>query len=416
MKLNFSKENRKETAMSANWHDRIIVKKTPNYFLEAVGLMDDYFRWKTDTEKETEGNIAWEDQHLITNLDNFTLAASEIDELYKDTYKYIVDCKSKAVQILDPLRGLQHLFTIKAQEHTKEMPGFLKGALVMSDVQSTKELTRDDFVTSCLTGLHELSNTSQLEDYEIGSAEEQALFEKLSNPNFDIKELLDAITSSSLTDGEKMKLICFFQEIDSYYAKLKKALEQIEVICRQYYGIVKKRFEEKVNELDTDKGKTYFKDLFKSANLKIEDYRKEESIYLEVGIIAYGSLSIRFSSWKRLRLRIITGLLFSELDKLENKSKRQDQMAQRQLKAISDPTRYKIIRQLSQRPHYVQELADRLKLTAATLSHHLDHLLQVRLVGVSIEGRRSYYNLNADELTELSKTLNQMANRSRLEE
>jgi DNA-binding transcriptional ArsR family regulator len=108
--------------------------------------------------------------------------------------------------------------------------------------------------------------------------------------------------------------------------------------------------------------------------------------------------------------------LFSELDKLENKSKRRDQMAQRQLKAISDPTRYKIIRQLSLRPHYVQELADRLKLTAATLSHHLDHLLQVRLVGVIIEGRRSYYNLNADELTELSKTLKHMAERSRLEE
>jgi DNA-binding transcriptional ArsR family regulator/uncharacterized protein YktA (UPF0223 family) len=402
--------------MSANWHDRIIIKRTPNYYLEAVELMDDYFRWKIDNEAETDGIIAWEDQHLITNLDNFILTASEIDTLYKDTYQYIVECKRKAVQILAPLGGLQHFFSIKAQEHTNEMPGFLKVVLVMSDVQSTEELTRDDFVTYCLAGLYELSNTSQLEKYEIGSAEEQALYEKLSNPNYDIKELLDVITCSSFTDGEKMKLIRFFQEIDRYYETIKKALLQIEAVCKQNYDIVKKRFEEKVQELDTGKGKSYFKDLFDNANLKIEDYRKEENIYVEVSIIAYGSISVRFHSWKRLRLRIFTGLLFSELDKLENKSKRRDQMAQRQLKAISDPTRYKIIRQLSLRPHYVQELADRLKLTAATLSHHLDHLLQVRLVGVIIEGRRSYYNLNADELTELSKTLKHMAERSRLEE
>ncbi len=402
--------------MTTKWNERIIVSKTPNYFLEAVELMDDYFRWTTDYETETEGNLAWEDKHLITNLDNFTLTASEIDELYKDTYQYITECKRKATQILAPLRGLQQFFTIKTQEHTKEMPGFLKGALVMSDVQSTEELTRDAFVNYCLAGIHELSSTSQLEDYEIGSAEEQALYEKLSNPNFDIKELLDVITRSSLTDGGQIRLIRFFQEIDSYFGKIKKALLQIEAVCKQNFYIVRKSFEEKVSLLETDKEKTYYKDLFDSANYQIEDFRMEENIHVEVGIIAYGSLSIRFSSWKRLRLRIIIGLLFSELNKLEDKSKYRDRMTQRQLKAISDPTRYKIIRQLSQRPHYVQELADRLELTAATLSHHLDHLLQVGLVGVSIEGRRSYYNLNADELTELSKTLNHMADRSRLEE
>ena len=91
-------------------------------------------------------------------------------------------------------------------------------------------------------------------------------------------------------------------------------------------------------------------------------------------------------------------------------------MAQRQLKAIADPTRYKILRQLSIRPHYVQELADSLDLTAATLSHHLAHLLQVMLVGVSVEGRKSYYSLNSGELTQLSETLRLMAERSIMEE
>ena len=47
----------------------------------------------------------------------------------------------------------------------------------MSDVKSTKDLTRDEFVTCCLLGLDEWVDKSQSEDYELGSPEEQAWYE-----------------------------------------------------------------------------------------------------------------------------------------------------------------------------------------------------------------------------------------------
>lgn len=135
-----------------------------------------------------------------------------------------------------------------------------------------------------------------------------------------------------------------------------------------------------------------------------------------LGIVSYGSMSIRFSAWRRLRLLMGVGLLFSELNQLKDRSKYRDKMAKKQLKAISDPTRYEIIRQLSIRPQYVQELADALGLTAATLSHHLAILQQAMLVGVRIEGRRSYYSINEEELKQLAEVLENMASRSRTEE
>ncbi|MGB4389011.1 MAG: metalloregulator ArsR/SmtB family transcription factor, partial [Caldicoprobacterales bacterium] len=135
-----------------------------------------------------------------------------------------------------------------------------------------------------------------------------------------------------------------------------------------------------------------------------------------LGIVSYGSMSIRFSAWRRLRLLMGVGLLFSELNQLKDRSKYRDKMAKKQLKAISDPTRYEIIRQLSIRPQYVQELADALGLTAATLSHHLATLQQAMLVGVRIEGRRSYYSINEEELKQLAEVLENMASRSRTEE
>lgn len=397
----------------ARWQDRIIVKKTPNYYKEAVELMSDYFNWITQKESGENEGVAWEDKALVTNIDKFIMSASEIDELYRDVYQYLHDCKHSAQPILEPLEELEAYFNIKIEEQTEEEYGFLKDSLTMSDIDSAKDLNRDEFVTCCLMGLHELSDHSRGVEFEEGSPEEQAYFDEQVTPDFDMGELLNLITHTSISDSDQMKLLRFFQDIDSYYKKIKEALISIENICQSNYKTVKKRFEQKINYLESEEGKTYYKDLIDGLKFNIEDFRKDENIYMELGIAAYGSMAIRFHSWHRLKLLISPGILLSELTDLEDKAKARDKTTQRQLKAIADPTRYKIIKLLSNRPYYVQELADEIGLTTATLSHHLNHLLQVFLVGVDVDGRKSYYSLNSDELRSLSKYLESMAQRSR---
>jgi len=416
LKLKFLQERGIRKIIMTSWNERIVVNKTPNFYMEAVELLDDYFQWKTENNEGDGQGKAWEDTHLVDHPENFTMSVSDIDLMYHDVHQFLLGCKIGAAPILSSSKELHPYFTIKAPERTEEMPGFLKEALVMSDVQSAKELTRNEFATCSLFGLHEIAGSAQLEDFEIGSAEQQALYEQLSNPDFDMKAVFDTVAAAPLSDGEQMMLLRFFQDIDIYYKKVRDTLIQIESVCRENYTMVNDRFKKKVQELETVEGRAYYMELIDRANLHIEELRCDEPIHMEIGIISYGSLSIRFSSWKRLKLRLSAGLLFDELSSLEDKVRHRDKMTQMQLKAIADPTRYKIIRQLSIRPHYVQELADELDLTAATLSHHLTHLLQVMLVGVSIKGRKSYYSLNADELSRLSEALNLMAQRSRMED
>ncbi|HHY83129.1 MAG TPA: winged helix-turn-helix transcriptional regulator [Clostridiales bacterium] len=400
----------------AKWTERVIVSDSPNFYMEAVELVDDYFQWLNESDENKEKSIPWEDRHLVSHPENFTLSPSEVDQLFNDVHRFLSECRKNAAPVIYSRQDLQPYFAIKASEHTKEMPGFLKEVLVMSDVQSAKDLTRDEFVTCCLFCLHELSDKLHTGEFEIGSPEEQELYNKLTNPDFDMKEIFDAVTNTSLSDKEQMLILRLFQDIDAIYIKVRETLLLVEQICRENYHIAKDRFANKVKMLKADQGKTYYNEWIERAKLQIDDFRTEEPIYLEVGIIAYGALSIRFTSWQRTKLRLSAGLLFDELCKLEDKGKFRDKMTQKQLKAIADPTRYKIIRQLSIRPQYVQEMADALNLTAATLSHHLAVLQQVLLVGVSIKGRKSYYCLNADELEELGRTLQHMAQRSRMEE
>lgn len=65
----------------------------------------------------------------------------------------------------------------------------------------------------------------------------------------------------------------------------------------------------------------------------------------------------------------------------------------RQLKALSDKTRLEILRLLAKHPYYNQELADALKLTQPTISHHMGELRVSGLVRAELHNNAKQYSL-----------------------
>ncbi|MDR1068822.1 MAG: metalloregulator ArsR/SmtB family transcription factor [Clostridiales Family XIII bacterium] len=63
-------------------------------------------------------------------------------------------------------------------------------------------------------------------------------------------------------------------------------------------------------------------------------------------------------------------------------------------KNFSDPTRLKILHELSLGELYVQEIADRLGMSQSTISHQLRILRNVRLVRFEKEGKSVRYALD----------------------
>ena len=62
-------------------------------------------------------------------------------------------------------------------------------------------------------------------------------------------------------------------------------------------------------------------------------------------------------------------------------------------RALSDPTRCRILLCLLHEPHYPTDLADHLHLTKANVSNHLACLRDCELVIAAQEGRRQRYEL-----------------------
>ncbi|ANU11473.1 transcriptional regulator [Planococcus antarcticus DSM 14505] len=70
-------------------------------------------------------------------------------------------------------------------------------------------------------------------------------------------------------------------------------------------------------------------------------------------------------------------------------------------KALSDPTRIRILNLLCSAEHSVNELAERLNLGQSTVSHQLRFLKQLRLVKFRRAGTTLYYSKDDDHIMNL---------------
>ena len=76
-------------------------------------------------------------------------------------------------------------------------------------------------------------------------------------------------------------------------------------------------------------------------------------------------------------------------------------MLQDTLKALSDPTRRKILELLKKGPLSAGEIGEYFEMTGATLSHHLAILKKAGLVDDSKKGTFVYYEINTSVMEDI---------------
>ena len=103
------------------------------------------------------------------------------------------------------------------------------------------------------------------------------------------------------------------------------------------------------------------------------------------------------------------GLLSDKVFKDGKIRQNSKELLQVRLKALSDSSKLGIIASLKISPKYNLEIAQQLGLTAATMSHHMNVLLNCGFVGVEKKEGKVYYHLERENLqgliTELEETL-----------
>ncbi|MGL5245183.1 MAG: ArsR/SmtB family transcription factor [Sarcina sp.] len=95
---------------------------------------------------------------------------------------------------------------------------------------------------------------------------------------------------------------------------------------------------------------------------------------------------------------IYFGWKFKELLDNNETIRRDEKIFRERLKCLSDKSKFEILKLLKIKPLYGQEIAEKLDLTAATVSYHMNNLILSKLVYINKIENRVYYNLNNDEI------------------
>lgn len=381
---------------------QVIVIQQPNFLTESADLMASFYDFKSRREAQ---DAPWHAQPKQPSQKGNSLGPDKLAAAFPDMATFLSACREQAAQLLDPEEELAALFALRSGG-TDEEGGysFMSAVLHSLPVTQARDMQPEHVIRASLTYLYTLTG-----DLEIRDTEPAEAMEALLQTDFDMSQVFEAVNRVPVQDSQRMLLLRYFQQIDAWYQRLKSLLMAMEQILQQAFPHIRERFEDKVRQL-TREGQTahpfFWLDRMGSDASKL---RPEEPFYLQVRLVVFNYIGFVFSHDKQLPLLVTHGLLFEELSAMQDARQARDKLTERQLKAIADPTRLNIIRLLHEGEQYVQQLADALELTPATLSHHISQLLQALLLSLRVEGRRSYYSLNRAELAALSEDLGRLA-------
>ncbi|SCG82196.1 NrsE [Proteiniborus sp. DW1] len=238
---------------------------------------------------------------------------------------------------------------------------------------------------------------STISDYSTDTDNKEIIVNSLS-------DLVDVLNRTSMDDAFKMHLIRLYHNRHNTIKELLEMLLLCVPICQKHFHIIKEDFDKSLEVLT--KAEDLEKLFDKSVGIKIKSH-VDCNIYLTI------------FNFNRFRLELnddinnyYLGLYFLSLVDLKEKNRFNDNDMIADLKALGDTTRLKIIRILSEKKMYTQELAEIIGLTPATVSHHISILLKSDLISVTIgdeNTRKVFYEVNGSKLEEMGNSIKSLA-------
>lgn len=219
----------------------------------------------------------------------------------------------------------------------------------------------------------------------------------------DLTGLIDLLDIMNIDDVFKMQLIHVYRNKHEIMKQLSEMLHACAFICKKYFYIIEEECDKlavAISEIDDLEA---FLD--SSVGMKINTSFKGE---IFPTIMCFNQFSMRF---KNNKLVYHMGIYFLNLVDLKEKNKFNDAQIITDLKALADPSRLKIIDLISKDKMYLQELAEALSLTPATISHHINVLLKSELISITIDAERTkktYYETNCTKIESLGDSIKKL--------
>ncbi len=344
---------------------RFQVQPEPNWWFEAVACL--------------EQRTLQSEEEMIANHDRFGFAKQDMQTIFAPLMNYKTTVWRETEPLLVQYAAMKD-FWYAEDDQGSLFRNILPHVQSLFEQQAFSKEESDQAINQALSAL--------LTDQD---ADDRTVVD-------DLVTVLTVVAKSSFSDHRKLQIINFYNNRYQLLQDMKALLQSTAMICEQHASIVKQEIGACLQELSAS-GSII-------ATKLILDLDAEMTVY--VSIFAFNAVMLQEVGET---IVIHSGIFVDLISKWKEQNKFNDAQLISAMKALSDPTRMKILQMLSQKRFYLQEIADQLHLTPATISHHIGILgpSEFLIFHVDQTSRKLYYELNRKRLAELGKSLIEMA-------
>lgn len=378
------------------------VDKNINYIAEVAGLLRSYSFWLQAINKR---QVPWDQARLseeffstgiLENMEGFLPA--EDFSAYRNFLKTV---KGSSFKILEEFFDagnkdiLDLMYIHKSSD--KNQYGFLIDLLSSSDQLEVEAYSLEDFHLDLYKTFGEFFYLEEEVDQEESLSDPEEIFKLVKTCDY-----IEVLANADFSPEDILKLIKALAAYEDLYIRLQPLVKAIEEVIKDNVPMLADRIENSFKDLETS-DLAFARSILKDVGFEKYPEKIDQTIKVSLRLVDYNVISLMFSSLRPSGPNICLGLLTQDLIKTKE-SAYKETIFQRKLKALGDPTRFSIINLLRKRPYYLQELAEELHLSPATLSYHINQLQMDGFLSYSTQGSRSYYSLRKEGFEDLEKS------------
>ena len=187
------------------------------------------------------------------------------------------------------------------------------------------------------------------------------------------------------TDRFRKELDCMIKDIDSKY---------IDECMRSVIGLYNAATEKVNAELENWHPLSVAQGIMEKRFMNIAEYKH----YIFIPVYFFSPHKIRY-------MDETTQILFINVVKRQLSVDEEREELVKALKVMSDSSRLELLRLITERPMYGKEIAEKLKITTPTVSHHIDQLKDVGLIHEERDKNTKYFSTDPRRIDALLERL-----------
>lgn len=308
-------------------------------------------------------------------------------EVYKRRFQILTDIfREVTEQLKDKKERIEYYFT----EHNKEFSNLAALALLWEVHRYDNQLLpyEDKF--------SQMDDSERIRQYAgiINDEEAENLPEGEPQTFADLIRFVDA---SSYDKDIKWEVIKIFNNQEAAY-------QEVSGILREVIAVLEEKFSKEIAELELECYEYWSnfqkeKDIIATINdkLKIVWDSKKETVIMPLLFLPYGiTLSVTEEDYCRFDIIRISVMIDANFIMKDHKFTKEDVVNAGKL--LSDKSKVDILEFISKKPCYGKEIANELNLSTATISYHVNALLQIGFVKAEVNSNKVYYSIARDRI------------------